>query len=432
MFTSHIIEFNETILGLRDFVDFLEPILNDRLEENKEKITPILLSGITKYRLQDETTKLDEQKKTKLENLKREVDEKLLKIYNSPVEVSIENLNLEDGKVSFDNLTISSKSKIDAFDSVEKSARHIESLYKNSFISLISSVEWFFSQILHYYYNQFPDAASIKDKVLTLEQLKSFGSIEDAEKYLIDKKIEETIRASFDKWIKFLNETVKLKLGYLKPYKDELIEIYERRNLLVHNGGVVNSIYLSNVNEKIRTGIETGQKITVDKEYLDDSIRKLHLVFILIASELWKQLANADTTRGDVLTNIIYENLLKERWDIAEGLSYFVIKDEFSDPITKTISQLNHWLCKKRKGEIEHIKKELDEANFDDKRELYQLGLFSLREDKENFFRVLPQALDAKQLNASSLEEFPIFAEMRAVDEYQKFKEESDHFKENS
>src|SRR5690606_32768666 len=117
----------------------------------------------------------------------------------------------------------------------------------NCLISLVSTVEWFFSQILHYYYDKFPDSSGIKNKTLTLDDLKNFGSINDAEKFLIENKIEEILRGSIKDWFKILKDDLKLGLGYKDQYEDELVEIYQRRNLLVHNGGVVNAIYLSKV-----------------------------------------------------------------------------------------------------------------------------------------------------------------------------------------
>src|SRR5690606_3327362 len=134
-------------------------------------------------------------------------------------------------------------------------------LYKNSLISLLSSVEWFFSQILHFHYDKFPDSAGIKKKTLTLEDLKNFNNLRDAELYLIDDKIETILRGSFKDWIEVLRQELKLNLGYLDSIEDELIEVYQRRNVLVHNGGVVNSIYISKVSSKYRDGIVLGDGI---------------------------------------------------------------------------------------------------------------------------------------------------------------------------
>src|SRR5690606_14038880 len=94
------------------------------------------------------------------------------------------------------------------------------------------------------------------------------------------------------------------------------------------------------------------------------------------------------------------------------------------------VAQLNNWLCKKRMNKFDSVKKDIEKADFSDKKEIFQLALAALKEDKETFFQLLPTVLDSKQLNIKRLEEFPILEEMRATEEYKKFKDESKYFKE--
>jgi hypothetical protein len=96
----------------------------------------------------------------------------------------------------------------------------------------------------------------------------------------------------------------------------------------------------------------------------------------------------------------------------------------------KVVAQLNNWLCKKRMKKYDTIKQDIEKADYSDKKEIFQLALSALKEDKEEFFELLPIALDSRQINILRLEEFPIMEEMRATDEYKKFKEESKYFKE--
>jgi len=432
MFNKHIKDFNESIIGLREFVDFIDPYLNDKAKEHDKHISPLIVFGLIKNFISKKNDWQDNEKE-ELEKLKAEANAEILEVYKREIdfEVKIEDQVDEKSKVvkivykPIDNIELR-----DHIDNANKVRNHINLLYKNSLISLLSSVEWFFSQILHYYYDKHPESAGIQKKTMTLSDLKGFGTIEDAEKYLIDVKIEEILRGNFESWISVLKSELSLGLGYIEPIKEELIEIYQRRNLFVHNGGVVNSIYLSKVKEQYRKDIKANQQLAVEKEYLEDAICKLQRAFILIASELWKNLDKTDKTRGDVLTDIVYENLLKNRWDICEGLTFFIINDSQLDITDKVVSQLNYWLCKKRTNQYESIKKELEKADYSDKKEIFQLALFSLKDDKESFFRMLPSALDSRQLNIERLEEFPIFKEMRESEEYQKFKEESKYFKE--
>jgi hypothetical protein len=210
------------------------------------------------------------------------------------------------------------------------------------------------------------------------------------------------------------------------------VEIYQRRNLFVHNGGIVNSIYFSKVKEGLRKDIIINDKLNVDELYLESSICRLQKSFILIGAELWKKLDPEDTARGEVLGNIVYENLLQSRWDICEGLSYFLIKDARINPVDKAIAQINYWLCKKELGQYASIEKEIKQIDFSDKKEIFQLGLFALRNETQRIIEILPIVLETKQTNIERLEEFPILREFRETEEYKEFKSKSKFFEEDN
>ncbi len=433
MFDKQLTNFNNNILALRDFVDLIEPILQKKFKEHQSKILPLITSGIINNMLDKYGDKIEDSIRKELEGHQKDIEKKIVSLFKEKLEVKFDNIEKDDKGIKMSGLQIKAPKEVefsDPFENVEKASNHIALLYNNSLISVLSSVEWFFSQILHYFYSKNPGSSGIAKKNLSLEDLKNLGSIKDAENHLIDLKIEDILRSSFEDWIQLLKDELKLNMGYLEDRKIELIEAYQRRNLHIHNGGIINSIYMSKVDSSLTKGLKIGKELALDKQYLDNVIGKLHLVFILIACELWKKLDPGDKNRGDILVDIIYENLLESRWEIAEGLSYFLINDSEMETVDKVVSQLNHWLCKKRLNKLEEIEEELNNADFSDKKEIFQLALPALRNETKEFFNILPAALDSKQLNVQRLEEFPIFKEIRATRKYKNFKRESKYFKE--
>lgn len=431
MLDKHIIDFNESLIGLRDFVELIDPFLNDKVEEHNKHVRPLVTSALLKGLLLEQS-EWKEGEKEKFIEMQEKIQNQIDTKYSGKTEVILEKEVSDDKKVK--SLSIKIKSNDDTIvnhiSNVKKANKHINLLYTNSLISLLSNVEWFFSQILHYYYGQHPESAGVQKRTLTLKDLKTFSSVEDAEKYLIDVKIDEVLRGNFESWASLLKEELGLGLGYLKEIMDELIEIYQRRNLFVHNGGIVNSIYISKVKENLRKDVQVGDKLIVEKEYLENSICKLQKAFILIGSELWKKLSPEDENRGEILGDIIYENLLHSRWDVCEGLCYFSLNDSKINPVDKTIAQINYWLCKKELGQYSEISKEIEKIDYSDKKEIFQLGLFAIRGETEKLIELLPSVLETKQINIERLEEFPILREFRNTSEYKEFKENSKFFKE--
>ena len=432
MLDNYLRNFDESINGLREFIELIEPFLDQHLEE-AEKESNVIAKG---FELAKEVALEDDQDKrlSKEEEIKSLFDGDVIKANKLDKEKFLkDNDELEEHMLP-DFLYSVPKSLRPRLDSsagnVKKISHQKHQLLKSSLISLLSTVEWFFSQVLHYYYDEYPESAGIKKKTLSLENLKTFGDIRDAEKYLIDQKIEEIFRGGFESWLSILKDEIKIKSNLAFKQKDQLIEIYQRRNLLVHNGGVVNSIYLTKVPAHLRKDIKIGDELEVTKDYLEDSICKIHLVFTLIASEIWKKIESKSETREEILNDIVYNNLLANRWDIAGGISEALWNDKENASAHRTIAQLNFWLCQKRQGDFDKIKDELMNADYSDKSLRYQMGLWGLQEDKNMFFGHLEDVIKSDEIKLEDILQFPILKEMRETEEFKKFREESDVFKE--
>ncbi|WP_228238081.1 hypothetical protein [Allomuricauda sp. M10] len=432
MLDNYLRNFNENISGLREFIELIEPFLDQHLKE-AEKEREIISKGFDLAK--DVALEKDEEKKNYIqEQLKQLLNGDLIiasEIDKEQVKKDNKDLSIEQIPDFIYSVPKSLHPRIDSsLENVYKISHQKHQLLKSSLISLLSTVEWFFSQVLHFYYDKYPDSAGIKKKTLSLENLKTFGDIKDAEKFLIDQKIEEIFRGGFESWLSILKDEIKIKSELAYRQKDELIEIYQRRNLLVHNGGVVNSIYLTKVPESLRENVKIGDELEVTKEYLENSICKIHLVFTLIASEIWKKIEKKSETREEILNDIVYSNLLENRWDIAGGISEAIFKDRDNASAHRTVAQLNSWLCIKREGKYDSISKEINEVDYSDKALKFQMGLWGLKEDKKKFFSNLESSIKTDELTVENVLEFPIFEEMRKTEEFEKFRKESDVFKE--
>jgi len=432
MFSKLLEQFNSNITGLRDFVDLIQPMLDEyhKSEQEKHQSAFAPLAIAKQIHLEE-----DPETKSKLQSELDAIFDGEIEITTHPYIDSGEEDNEstdvdEDEEKRFSFNIKGDTSKIDdAFEFQVKSTEQKNLLYVNSFINLLSSAEWFYSQLLHFFYDQNPSSAGVKKKTLTLEELKSFGSVEDAEKYLIDSKIEGLLRSSFTDWMENLKTELKLSLGYLKEFNDELVETYQRRNLLVHNGGVVNSIYLSKVNDTLLDDIKIGDRLTVDEEYLDNAISKIHVLFSLIACELWKKQLPEDEDRSNILMDLNFGYLKRKEWSIAKLPNVFLKNDAKQPTIPKTYAQLNCWLCDKRLENLKELKKELDSIDYSDKTIVIQLALASLMDNEEHFYKLLPKAIDSDELTVMSFFEFPIFDEMRNGEKYEEFISQNDKVK---
>jgi hypothetical protein len=406
-FGSAIHSFANSLNALRDFVALVDSLLDEQQRkffQTHER--EILTLGLGLNALLKEPMLSDEE----ADAIKRHVDP----------EVKIEVTGENSVTIALDKVS-TKEEYATAFKAIARGGTHKSLLYRSALISLISSVEWFLSQILHKHLERHPDASGVKDKLLSLEELKSFNSIDDARKYLVDLRIDEIMWGNFEDWIKYLSEKVKLSLGYIKPVREQLIEIFQRRNIVVHNNGIANSTYLYKVPPDLREGISLGQELRISPEYLSKGIDLLESNFILIAAELWKQLEPENASRGDTLTNISFERLTQEKWHVAEGLSFFIKSDKALPDRTQTMGLLNYWQSLKWQDRFIEVKESVTDADFSAKDELYQLARFALLEENSRFFNLLPQVLRNKKLTHEQLSTWPIFRGIRKLNEYSEF-----------
>jgi hypothetical protein len=404
MFSKHMSDFAKSLVGLREFVDLVGPFLHTKhqevLKQRKTDLAPVRLMAFKMDPSSFKGSGVTE------DSIKKEFDGKI------DIDISKD----KDGQTNNISIKVSGpqgKQFNEAMREMGKSEERIALLYRNSLVSLISCVECFLSQIIRTYYEGTPDALKDTDKTLSLEDLKKFGSVDDARVYLIEKKVTDLMRGSFSDWISFFKERTGLSMSYLSPYMNKLIEACERRNLLVHNNGIVNSIYLSKVDSDLRKERNKGDTITLTRKYLDERIDFFELYSLLIAAELWKKLKPTAQERAEILGDIAYNHLKASRWPIAEGLSYFMMMDKEMKEPYRLVGTLNYWQAVQRQDNWDKVKTDANAADFSAKGHRYQLGHLALLGKKQEFFAIVPIALKGKEITLEELREFPIFEGMR-------------------
>lgn len=411
MFIIPLKQFISNLNSLRDFVDFVDPILTRKQGEegkkNSKNLLPMLLA----------LNKIDPQAFPITDKAKKELD-KLefnfkyeLKKNDDPEKPSV-SIQISDDKDG-----VFSK----AFGSFIKIKSQKDHLYKTSLISLISSAEWFISQLLHTYYEKYPDSFNKNEKLLSIEDIKSIGGIDEAINYLIDIKIEEILRGSIKDWIDHFKSHFKLSMSYIENDIDSLIEAGLRRNILIHNNGIVNSLFMKKVPVSFQKEYKLNFPIPIDQNYVDKAITLFEKNFILIAAELWKKIDLEDHSRGKFLIEVAYDNILAKRYDIGESLSYFVMNDKKLPEEGRMVASINYWQSKKWQGHFEEIKKEVEDADFSAKEEKFKLAKYALLDEVDNFFDCLPKALKSEQITEEDVLEWPLFKNIR---ETEKFKNE--------
>lgn len=118
------------------------------------------------------------------------------------------------------------------FTTILRSETGVAHLHRSSLISLVSVVEVFISNLLHAFFEKHPAAVNSSDKQFTFRELASFSSLDDARKYLVSHKIENLLRGSFEDWVEYFSDEIKLKLPWVSEHRDKLVENFQRPTCL--------------------------------------------------------------------------------------------------------------------------------------------------------------------------------------------------------
>lgn len=213
-----------------------------------------------------------------------------------------------------------------------------------------------------------------------------------------------------------------MSMGYLNDEKDTLVEIFQRRNIIVHNKGIVNSIYLSKVSEKYCKEAKNGYPIFLDREYLEDSINIIELNFSLIAFELWKNKRKNDDNRYELLGVLISKNLDAKKWKSVGGYSVFLGNDSCCSQKFKMYSKINNWLSYKRLGKFDKVKNKVLDDDFSAYTLDFQVCQQALLDNNEKVFELMKEALENNILCSEDIESWPVFDEFKETELYSQLK----------
>lgn len=410
MYSGVIGEFINNIQALRIYIESVETITFDpNIDLDQNEMMAYLMCIA---------------KEVKMENIN--VDE-----FEFPEEIPIEVCTelKKSIKQLGNNLEISEDGTVGTYRSIPKDIkqhyikfeakqRQKEIIYSGSFIILITYFENMIAKLLRCDFQKHPNRMSLENKTVTYKMLEMSESIEDVKDYLIEEEVISIMYKSINDWIEYLKKKVKLKLEYASESLPILNEIMARRNLIVHNEGKVNSIYI-NIVSKNNNAFKIGDVLFVDKKYIDNTINTLELVGVSIIVEMWINESAKKKDEIDKLLSIIYEEyLIFEKWEQAKILYEICLDSKKMRIADELLCKINRWQCFKWLDQYDKISSELDEIDLSGSNPKYILGVLALQDKFEEFFRYLSKQ---SEIGEDELKEWPLFRKIRESKEYFEF-----------
>jgi hypothetical protein len=295
-----------------------------------------------------------------------------------------------------------------------KHSSHHELLNESVVMSLVGYFEVLIADLMGAFYRLTPDAVTTDDKVLSIRELRSFNSINEALELVISRRVDDALRGGLYDWNKFFSRNFKIELQELVWDWPSWCEVFQRRHIIVHNAGVADRRYLSQIDwdavTQHLTKPKEGHQIDVGDEYVAYTLDLFEIAGEALVQGCWRKIEPADDNRLLHLHSVIYEALETKRWLVTEHLAAWGIQDETANESMHLVFIFNRWLAIKRQTRWSEVVDEVRKFDCSAKHPRFALTRASLLEDSDEFFRLLPSAT----LSKSELDEWPILDEMRS------------------
>lgn len=304
----------------------------------------------------------------------------------------------------------------ESLKSLQVSFRHADLLLQSALIAALMYFEALVSGVLTAFYCLRPQALSADTKILSFNELKGFRSLEEATDYVVGERVSGQMRETIGEWRSFFQKQLKVDMADIVDW-DCLCEVYQRRNLIVHNRGIVNKTYLAKVAPSLASRLSPpptlGTPLPVTGVYLDEAVESITVLGLGLVDQCWRRLVPADGLERDkVLLDVMTQVLFEPDWSLLSRVCRLVLRRPTHSEPNRLLSQVNYWLAEKRLGHWEQIRKEVVRFDRVACHPAYSIGVYSLLEDPDSFFAHLPVAVSAG-VRRDHLTKWPIFDEMR-------------------
>ncbi|MCH8148050.1 MAG: hypothetical protein IH987_08680 [Planctomycetes bacterium] len=263
-----------------------------------------------------------------------------------------------------------------------------------------------------------------EEKSVRVAELLNCKSIDEAVSNLIERDVSNLLRKSYDDAFGILAN--RHGINTLKKFASwpSFIEAAQRRNLITHCNGVVNSEYINACKKAefdLAPDIVPGALLEVDAAYLRSSLDVLYEVGVMLAHVLWRTaLTDQIEQSEELLTDEIFGLLLREEWELAKKIGEFAITiPKQKKDLQIRISRINYAQALKWSGDNEGAMKALDAVDWSGSIRDLRLGVEVLREKHDDAAKLMREIGKRGELvREDGYREWPVFREFRKTEQF--------------
>lgn len=302
-----------------------------------------------------------------------------------------------------------------AFERTIRRNSRTHALYSSLLVSATSAFEVLVAAVLRCQYQAVPKTLSRSEKRYSFADVVEFSSIEEFGEACIDDAIENVMRGDVQSWFEPIRRWYDIGLSDISDESDQIVEAYLRRNLIVHNGGIKNRIYLSKSKDPDAAG---DMQVNIDRGYVMEVIDRLQIAGLILVARVFDKLGAgedwAKAVKHDLVSESSYDLLVNGRNRAVVELGN-LIKITNCDGSADLVVKVNRWIAMKCHAGLEAIRAEVDLWDVSILSMRYRLAKYALLDDFERAARLVPAVVGTPELTQAEFNAWPL---LKGVREY--------------
>lgn len=209
---------------------------------------------------------------------------------------------------------------------------------------------------------------------------------------------------------------------------DSLILDYEelnaRRNVFIHNRGIVNDKYLAVINNK--QSIKKGDFLNTKLGYFINAINLIYKIELSLVFELCVKYADVKDAFNwdDEFSSIVFDDLLCcEKYDVCKHIYKTMSQCKNFDFENRTMYRINYINSCKQLNESEEVEKELSNLDLSIAKKEFEIAKLCLQDKNKEVYDKIKEDYP-KPYDAETIRDWPIFIDFRKSKYYLKLQEE--------
>jgi hypothetical protein len=266
-----------------------------------------------------------------------------------------------------------------------------------------------------------PNIIEQKNSTIPLKEILQFADLAEVREYAAQKEVENIMSEGTERQIKTLQEKFGIHL-FQGCGIENIMEYIARRNLFVHNDGIVNRKYIALIPEDKRSDLTLGKKIGVDPDYFESCCEDVLVVGMILCFSVWFKCfrekvpgkGNLDSACEAQLNQCIFSLIEEKNYKAAVRLADFALHDIKKITLDRTRkmlivnkAQAQKWL------KIADYKQTLQREDWSAAPSEFLACKFALLDEYEKSFAHIRSAVAADSLKARDIETWPVFKELR-------------------